>query len=200
MTEARDRETVLYAFAVETAHDRETLERYLSRYPELAEELIDLMSELRLGQALGSSETGADADANWEAAWQEFRACGTEAMTAKAVVPAFDFPKGEAFVRLAEALNAPRSILAALRDGLVAAVSIPERFVERFAQAADASVVSVKEYFQNPQPTFVARAFKSTEKPSHQGQATFRELVENTEMSDEQRQLLLEELKDNGLD
>ena len=47
-----DKESVLYAFAVEANHDRGTLERYLRGYPELAEELIDLSSELRMGERL----------------------------------------------------------------------------------------------------------------------------------------------------
>jgi transposase len=46
-------ENVLYAFSVEPKHDRQTLENYLLRYPELADELIDLSHELRLVAELG---------------------------------------------------------------------------------------------------------------------------------------------------
>jgi len=48
MIDRRLAEDVLYAFSVEPKHDRQTLENYLLRYPELAEELIDLSHELRL--------------------------------------------------------------------------------------------------------------------------------------------------------
>ena len=48
MIDRRLAEDVLYAFSVEPKHDRQTLENYLRRYPELAEELIDLSHELRL--------------------------------------------------------------------------------------------------------------------------------------------------------
>lgn len=199
MTEPRDRETVLYSFAVEATHDRETLERYLKRYPELAEELIDLTSELRLGEALGTPVSTA-ADASWEAAWNEFRGCSAEAAPDGATAPAFSFPKAEAFAKLAAAVDVPRSLLAALRDGLAVATSIPDRFVGRLAAAADVSAAAVREYLRNPLPGLASRAFKSAEKPSLQPQTTFRELVENTEMSDEQRRVLIQELSDDGLD
>ena len=37
---------LLLAFAVEPSHDESTLERYLSRYPQYATDLVDLLSEL----------------------------------------------------------------------------------------------------------------------------------------------------------
>lgn len=61
MIDRRLAEDVLYAFSVEPKHDRQTLENYLRRYPELAEELIDLSHELRLVAELGESEVPTDA-------------------------------------------------------------------------------------------------------------------------------------------
>ncbi len=199
MTRPNDREAILYAFAVEENHNRNTLERYLRQYPELAEELIDLMSELRLGEALGSSPASETVDQGWEVAWQDFLACKPqEACSDEAANPFARF-KGEAFAILAEALNVPRSFLTPFRDGLVAAASIPERFALKLARAMSASVESLRDYFADPRPPLVARAFKSDGKPSHQGQKTFRELVESTEMTDEQRLLLLQDCGDHGL-
>lgn len=53
---------ILFAFSVEPQHDRQTLENYLRRYPELAVELIDLSHELRLAAEFGEVE-GAALDA-----------------------------------------------------------------------------------------------------------------------------------------
>jgi hypothetical protein len=201
VTKPNDLEAILYAFAVESNHDRSTLERYLKQYPELAEELIDLSSELRLGEALGPSPASKTADTGWEAAWQDFLACKPREAFSQRTVDLFALFRGEAFVRLADALNVPRSFLTAFRDGLVTVSSIPERFVQRFAQATNASVESVRECFARARPTALgARAFKSEEKPSHQGQKTFREFVQSTEMTEEQRQLLLQDCNDDGLD
>src|SRR4051794_1722976 len=119
MTKPTDREAVLYAFAVEPSHDQDTLERYLTEYPGLAEDLIDLTSELRLSEALAASPAGAAADPGAEAAWQAFVACKPqEACREKAPNPFARF-KGEAFATLTDAMNVPRSFLTPFRDGLV---------------------------------------------------------------------------------
>ena len=197
MTKPNDKEAILYAFTLEAADSKGVLERYLKKYPELAEDLVDLASELRLGEVLETSSTNPIPDPGGEAAWKEFLACKPEAAPA-AVQNPFARLKGEAFVKLAEALNVPRSFLTAFRDGLVVATSIPEKFIRRFAKAASESIESVRYCFSNPQP--IALEFKSDGKPARQGQKTFRELVESTEMTEEQRQLLLGDLGDNGRD
>lgn len=197
MTKPTDREAILYAFAVEANHDRNTLERYLGEYPELAADLIDLTSELRLSEGLGHSpaevpETGT------EAAWQEFLACGPQGACVATVSNPFARFKGQAFADLADAVNVPRSFLTPFRDGLIAATSIPMAFVRRLADAMGATTDALQAYFLAPQPGPVARAFKSKGTPSHQGQTTFRELVDSTEMSDEQRRILLQESNADG--
>jgi hypothetical protein len=65
------REAILYAFVVEANHDRGTLERYLKEYPYLADDLVDLTTELRFFEAFGPSPAEV-ADPRGEAAWQEF--------------------------------------------------------------------------------------------------------------------------------
>jgi hypothetical protein len=62
------------------------------------------------------------------------------------------------------------------------------------------SFETVRDYFAREETSPVALAFKSEVKPSHQGQKTFRELVDATEMTDEQRQLLLRDCNADGLD
>ncbi len=199
MSNPHDPEAILDAFAVEATHDWSTLDRYLRQYPELTEELIDLSSELRLANAPGKPAGGTVADPGLEAAWQEFLGCKRQAVPSNEVVNPFVRCKGAAFVQLAAALNVPRSFLTAFRDGLVTATSIPEPFTRRFADATSLSVESARDYFVQAQPGLAALAFKSDVKPSHQGQKTFRELVLATEMTDEQRQLLLRDCDADGL-
>lgn len=199
MSNPAEKEDILYAFALEPNHDRATLERYLREYPDLAEELIDLMGELRLGRARRPSFAEQAADTGAGAAWQEFLACGPEEACAAEAPNPFARFKGQAFADLADALDVPRSFLTPFRDGLVAAASIPAAFRRRLADAMGVTVEAIQTYLLAPQPAPIARAFKSDGKPSHQGQKTFRELVESTEMSDERRRILLQDCDADGL-
>ena len=76
MSTQDEREAILYAFAVEAKHDRTTFERYLRQYPELSQELTDLLSEIRLDEAAGTNAAGSTVR-DWSASWQRFRACKT---------------------------------------------------------------------------------------------------------------------------
>ncbi|MCG3138758.1 MAG: hypothetical protein HJJLKODD_02626 [Phycisphaerae bacterium] len=195
-----DREVILYAFAIEPNHDRQTVERYLRQYPEIAEDLIDISSERRLREAAWVQSNDAIADPHWKEAWEQFRQHKPQGVSSGQAVSPFSTFRGQAFAKLAETLSVPRSFLTALRDGLVQASSIPERFVRRLAQTMGSSIDSLRNYFANPQASLLGRAFKSDDKPSQQGQVTFEELVQCTNMSTEQRQRLLEDCKDYGLD
>lgn len=198
MIDPDEREGVLYAFAVETKHDQMTLERYLNRYPELAEELVDLLSELRLADVYRPNLSAAIPDAGAEAAWQQFLACGPQQVSIAETSNLFARFFGLPFVELADTLNVPRSFLTPFRDGLVEAASIPTAFVRRLAKSMDVSVESLQTHFLAPRPGPITRAFKSEETPSYQGQTTFRDLIDNTEMTDEQRRTLLRDIDADG--
>ena len=200
MSNPHDREAILDAFALEPSHDRITLERYLRQYPELAEDLIDLSSELRLANAPAPASDGPVPDPGLEAAWREFLACKPHGASCGETVNPFAGFKGAAFAKLAKALNVPRSFLTPFRDGLVTASSIPQAFTRRFAEATSVPVETARSYFARAEPETPALAFKSDVKPSHQGQMTFRELVQATEMTDEQRQTLLRDCDADGRD
>lgn len=195
-----DREAILYAFAIEPNHDRQTIERYLRQYPDMAEDLVDIVSARRLREAAGVPSGDAVADPNWPEAWEQFRQCKPRGASSDEAVNPFTAFRGQAFAKLAETLDVPRSVLVALRDGLVAASSIPERFVERLAEAMGSPIAALRGHFAKPQVSLQGRAFKSDDKPSHQRQMTFEELVQRTNMSMEQRQRLLEDVKHDGLD
>ena len=76
MSSQDERETILYAFAVEAKHDRTTFERYLRQYPELSQDLTDLLSEIRLDEAAGTNAADSTTR-DWSASWQRFRVSET---------------------------------------------------------------------------------------------------------------------------
>lgn len=198
MSDSKNREAILYAFAVEPNRDQNTLNRYLTEYPDLADELIDLAFELRFADAQSPSQTAPVADSGSQSAWDEFVACApgkSKPVKAGSFLSKF---RGQAFADLASRLKVPRSILTALRDRIVEPLSIPERFLCRFAEAAESSLQEVREYLAHPPLVIGTAQFKSDTKPAPQGRVTFRHLVENTEMSDEDREELLKDCDDDG--
>ena len=199
MTTPIDSDSVLDAFAAEMVHDRDTLERYIRKYPELAEELIDLAYELRMGADLADVEKGPISDPALNTAWENFLAASPKAAAMTAAVDPFSQFRGVAFASLATKMAVPRSILTAIRDRLVSPETIPSSFLSRFAEATGSSMFVVKTYIWQESQAPFGFAFKSDQKPSQQGQTTFRKLVENTPMSESQRVLLLRECEEHEL-
>lgn len=199
MSTQDEREAILYAFAVEAKHDRTTFERYLRQYPELSQELTDLLSELRLDE-VGGSLAADTATRDWSVSWQRFRSCKPNPATIAVAVSPFERFRGAAFVSLARTLNVSRSFLTAFRDGLVVASSIPDSFVSRFANATGLTAEAVRTFFSQPPTVLLGRQFKANNTPAHQGQKTFEELVRASDMTEEQQRTLLEDDHNHGLD
>jgi hypothetical protein len=183
---------VLYAFSVEPSHDRATLERYLSKYPKLTEDLIALAFDLRLADAQSAAQPELIPDSGAQQAWQEFTASAPAKATAQAksgtLMSKF---RGQAFVALANRLKFPRSILIAFRDRQIELDSIPERIITRFAEATESSVQAVRDYLSSTPQIIQTAQFKADNKPAQQGRVTFEQLVANTPMTDEERKAIL---------
>jgi hypothetical protein len=196
MSVSDPKEDVLLAFAIEDQHDGATLERYLAQYPELADDLIDLSNELRLGRAFGPTDVAPENSADVDAAFNEL----LNAAPDPAHVPNLFSPyTGQAFAELARALNLPRSFLQPFRDRLVDPVSIPSRFIQRFANATRNNASLAKQYFAQPPVADAALNFKSDGKPGAPSQVRFADLVAATSsLTDEQRSILEEDIKSHG--
>lgn len=193
MNDPHDRDEVLLAFAVEPTHDRDTVDRYLRTYPEFAREILSLSTELRLTRVTAlSSPAEVIQDVGLEKAWQEFRSCVPKRQRSVEAINPFVDIKGQAFATLARTMNVPRSILVALRDRLVIGATIPERILSRLSEALTVPLGALREYLAGPPMIAAGANFKSDGKPEFQGQVSFQELIQNTEMTEEQRRSLLE--------
>ncbi len=188
MIDRESAEDILFAFSVEPLHDRRTLENYLRRYPQLADELIDLSHELRLVAELGQSEIEVAAEAPVNA---------VAVPVPRRPEDLFSDIKGASFAALANRLNIPRSILVALRDRLVVPTSIPTRFFNRLSNALGTSVDAVRSYMEQPPAVAAALSFKADQKPSVPDQVTFSELVRNTPLTESQEAELRQDLSDD---
>ena len=151
-------------------------------------------------ETLTPAETTAAPDTGWEDTWKQFVASAPS--TAKPVKSGNPFAqyKGGAFASLADSLKMPRSILTALRDRLVEPSSIPQRFVRRFAESTNSSIEAVLGYLSQPPAIISTAQFKADKKPSPPRRVRFEKLIEDSEMTDEQRKILLQDWDDDGLD
>src|SRR4051812_28096708 len=195
MTSEKSAEDVLFAFSVEPRHDRETLERYLKSYPQLADDLLDLSHELRISASLGPAGVLAEDEASLRAAWQQYSAVAPQGVPSASVGDLFNRFKGRTFVALAEELLIPRSVLVALRDRLVLPSSIPTGFIRRFAQAADATIEAVQQHLALPPVTSAAVNFKADQKPETQAQIPFETLLAQSDLTQEQVTALQKDLE-----
>ena len=189
------RDDVLFAFAVEPQRNRETLDQYLTEYPELASDLIDISNELRLRESQPAVNAQLIEDSDCEEAWIAFTA-------AKSQLPPNPFAafQGREFVELCKALRLPRSLVAALRDRLIEAETIPDRLIGSLAARTSTAADAVREYLALPPTTAMSMEFKSCQKPKVVNRATFQQLIEDTQLSDDQRIAITEYLEDGQSD
>lgn len=197
MSESKTRDDVLYAFSIEPKHDRATLERYLVKYPELTEDLIDLSHELRIS-VLSGSDLAPQLDRKAEEAWKAFVECPPASRSVTDQHSVFAGFKGAALVELATKLDIRREILTALRDRLADPSTIPMRFLSRLAMASNSPIKAIQEYLALPPVTSLGLQFKSDSRPANQGQVPFRKIVDDTAMTDKQREALLRDWVENG--
>lgn len=166
---------------------------YLQRFPRFRDELIDLSSELRLAKSEPIATGAVIDDAGGETAWNAFAAAGKE--TTALANPFANF-RGQAFVSLCNTLRLPRSIVAALRDRLVESLSIPDRLVIAISELIEVPQEALRQYLSQQPTTIGTVEFKAKQKPTNLDRVSFEKLIEDTEMSEDERKSALEYLLD----
>lgn len=180
-------ESVLDAFAVESECGRSTLERYLRLYPEYAGELIDLSRELSR-EAYDEAAPLSDADQTLiDTAWSQHAAASPVAAADPFVALTVDDWRA-----VARSLDVPRQVVTALRERRVSLVSIPRRFLRRFAEAARSSVAQLEASWGAGQLAG-ARSYKADSKPTAGEQVSFEQVLIDADVPAEKRTQMLAE-------
>lgn len=178
-------EDILFAFAVEPAQDRATLERYLKLYPQYAGDLIDLLNELRF---TGRQSTILPEDeAVFQRAWDAFSGTQPRSEPPAPSKDPFAAIRGTAFVLLAQTLRIPRSVLIALRDRLVTASSVPAPFLDRLIRATRSTTEEMLAHLEQPPVIASAASYKSDQNPEAAAKVSFEQLLDNSGVSAEQK-------------
>jgi hypothetical protein len=182
-------EDVLFAYAVEPAHDLATLERYVLRYPQFTQALIDCSIELEHSPSRGGRPK-AMASASAEAAWKRFQTA-----MAQPVEPAsnpFAHLNSQAFQALAAELKMNILLLMRLRDRTIRAATIPGQLIRMLAGKLAVRPEEMKGFLNSAPPLAVEGVqFKSAAKPTAAPQIDFAEAVRTSQLTPAQQEHLL---------
>ncbi|WP_152623753.1 hypothetical protein [Pseudomonas sp. PI1] len=177
------RAEVLRAFAVEQTPGKDTLARYLTAYPQYANDLVDLSRELNspsLDRELSAEEVRAV-----DAATARFRAAGG--------LPIVQALKPQAFVSAAASMQLPLQSMIALRERRVELSSIPARFLQRLALELGTSLEQLSDYLGQAAMASAARQNKSSMKPGPATKVSFEKVLLDAGVPTERVQSLLEQ-------
>lgn len=182
---------VLLAFSAEPTHDRPTLERYLSQYPQYAEALAELAVELTLApyrESPAQELHTAAVDKAW-AIFQASHPLETKSLGAAGSLLAGLTPG--AFRALAQRLDVTTLFLKLVRDRAIAFADIPSKFIERLASELQSTAAALAEDLQRPPMIAASERFKSDEKPAAPKQISFAEAIALSQLTPQQQQKLM---------
>ncbi|MDN7560354.1 hypothetical protein [Burkholderia orbicola] len=177
------RDEILYAFAVEETDDRETLKRYLAKYPQYAHDLIDLSRELARPASDDEPLSAADAE-RVAVAVARFHA-GTVPR------PPFSFA-AKTFNMAAERLQLPALVFVSFRERRVDLASVPARFLERLAEAMEGTSEQLRTFLAQPPMVAAARQSKSRVKPTAAAKVSFEKVLRDAGVEADQVQTLID--------
>ena len=178
---------VLLAYAVEPVHDLATLERYLQRYPQFTQGLIDCSLELEHSQAPGGLPKTATAAS--AAAWDRFQVAMDQ--TPLLASNPFDRLDSGEFRALANELNMNALLLMRLRDRVVSVATIPRLLVKSLAGKLGVGLDAMERYLSGMPAVAGGVQFKSAGKPVAAPQIDFAEAVRTSQLTAEQQEQLL---------
>lgn len=184
----RNEEEVLLAYSVEPAHDRKTLEKYLTDYPEHAEALIACSIELMV-DATRDIAMVATSEKAIDRAWQRFQSEVSEPEEVSVQNP-FATLNPTAFKSLAKKLDINNLLLIRLRDRAIVAATIPRGFVQRLATELGATTEAIMDYLRSPPAMVSGHSFRSAVKPAVAEQISFEKAVETSQLTPGQQEAL----------
>lgn len=175
-------EDVLEAFMLDYGREA-ALADYLHAYPQYSAELVDLAHEM--AAPLPDEQPPLDEPCREaiQKGWEQLRAAWpqTKRNLFAGLSPAD-------YGRIAEEVNVPRQILAAIRDGGIIIASIPASFMKRLGAALSGTV---EELGASVGAGRLQAQYKSRERPEAKPPVTFEQALIDARVPEEQRAHLL---------
>jgi hypothetical protein len=174
-------EDVLDWFALEDDISKDTLVAYIERYPGFVIELTDLFHEIQM--------------VNLEIEREQVELRVHETVDLASQSNELDLTSvfaGGRLKTLAKSLALPRSLLAALRDGIIRVETIPDTLLQAVADLSDTTFDALKAALDRPSTYSARLAFKSNIKPKSAAETvSFQEYLKQSTLSPEQQEELL---------
>jgi hypothetical protein len=187
-------EEILLAFAAETLHDKETLTRYLARYPHLRDELLDLLYEIVLDEEFGPGEDERLGEGLVDTALKKLLDCSPEAAGEASSEAFAEALRLRGTTTLSRASGLPLEVLVAIRDRCLVPESLPRRVLRRVAEAASVRAADMRAYLALP-PILPARAAHSSRsKPAVQPRVSFSDFLDDLDLTQAERDDLLSDV------
>jgi len=177
---------VLELFALEPSIDGATLINYMKKYPQFAEELAMLSNEIFLFNNIKERELTVEDDQIIEAAWARI-----QAQEGAAITNPFANLSVQRVREISQVLKVPRQIITAFRERTVEVASVPKKFMSNLASVLNITMQHLQQSHMLPAQQF--RSFKADNKPTEPAKVTFERLLRDTDLTDEEIKLLMED-------
>lgn len=178
-------EDVLDAFAMEETHTKATLDRYLTAYPQLAGDLIDLSRELLRANRLPNTELAPADIAKIDAAWAKHSAAQPR------LADPFASLSPTRSREIAFELGVPRQVVAAFRERRIELASVPGAFLRRLASALAASFDDLAAWMTPAPDNTLARSYRADGQPNAPVQVSFERILIDADVPEDDRARLL---------
>ncbi len=179
------RDEVLRAFAVEVHTGRDTLMRYLTRYPQYTHDLLDLSREMT--RTFADNELSEEELRCLDVAVSRFRA-GGGLKSAQAELKL----EPKAFSAAATHLQLPLQAMLAFRERRIDLATVPARFLERLARELEAPLDQLRVFLSQTPMVSIARESKSSVKPAVAAKVSFEKVLLDAGVPKERTQALIE--------
>jgi len=180
-----NKEDILSDFTIEPEMSHTVLKTYLRKYPEFAEDLLDLFHEL----------TMSDMEAMEASLPEETKAINSSTLRVQKVAQTL---YGAGVRDLSKTLGLPRSFFMGLQASIVHVGSMPIALLNKLAIQLDVRLQDVISGIQIGDPQSIA--MKSDGKPETQPAIEFEDYVDQAGLTEEEQRALQELLADNGSD
>jgi len=180
-----NRDDVLSDFTVEDEISPATLKAYLQRYPEYAQDLLELFNELSM----------SDLEAAEASLPLETKAMNAEALRVQHVRQSLF---GNGVKEIARELGLPRAFFTGLNASVVHLASMPTGLLKTLAKTLDVNIQDVISGMQQGDGQSVA--MKSDAKPGAGVPIEFKDHVDDADLTEEEQHALRTLLADDGSD